>query len=100
MGGSVLGGRWSDHVLRKLKAANGGRTISEVCVAFLHVYVWRVTFPALIGPFTKHDTDDVNTSNVISGICMDGREEGARIGVVHRALRYGVFFRVRCPIIR
>jgi putative Mn2+ efflux pump MntP len=28
--GSILGGRWSDHVLGKLKAANGGKTNSEV----------------------------------------------------------------------
>lgn len=30
MGGSVLGGRWSDRVLRQLKARNGGHGYPEV----------------------------------------------------------------------
>ena len=28
--GSVLGGRWSDRVLRKMKRANGGISVPEV----------------------------------------------------------------------
>ena len=31
--GSVLGGRWSDHVLAHLKAKNGGVSKPEVCSA-------------------------------------------------------------------
>ena len=30
MAGSILGGRWSDRVLRKLKASNGGQGRPEV----------------------------------------------------------------------
>lgn len=36
MGGSILGGRWSDRVLTKLKAKNGGRGNAEVSyIAFI-----------------------------------------------------------------
>ncbi len=32
MAGSILGGRWSDHVFKKLKAQNGGVSEPEVTV--------------------------------------------------------------------
>ncbi|KIJ54897.1 hypothetical protein M422DRAFT_153520 [Sphaerobolus stellatus SS14] len=51
MAGSLIGGRWSDHVMRKCKAENGGRSSSEdrlkstkpmilVLPAFLVAYAW------------------------------------------------------------
>ena len=35
--GSVFGGRYSDHVFRKLKARNGGTSYAEVCAPAPHV---------------------------------------------------------------
>lgn len=45
MGGSILGGRWSDHVLSKLKAKNGGRGNPEVRISPpLPVMIRRLIF--------------------------------------------------------
>lgn len=43
MAGSILGGRWSDHILSRLKAENGGRANSEVS-SILFIFDQRFTF--------------------------------------------------------
>lgn len=45
MGGSILGGRWSDRVLTKLKAKNGGRGNAEVSNGLHH---WEIRTHELI----------------------------------------------------
>ena len=37
MAGSILGGRWSDYSLRRLKAENGGVGSPEVYCQYAHI---------------------------------------------------------------
>ena len=96
MGGSVLGGRWSDYVLSTLQTARGGKIISEVCA-------WRVrtgaklTPGAHVGPAAKHETDDAAAPARAGRVCVDRGEEGTRLGRMRTPVAHRVLVHVCTP---
>lgn len=90
MTGSLLGGKWSDHVLRRCSESKGGKVDSEVCTFHLRnggVYVIRI-----LGPIKKHHTYDVRFAAVIDCVCLDGRKARKRCWNLRRSIFCRIFF--------
>jgi hypothetical protein len=96
MSGSVIGGRWSDHVLATLKAANGGKTSSEVRHAFSDTeHLPCGLTEACVGPAEEHEAYDARSPTCARRLRMDGGEKGARRRRVYRTLPPGILVHVR-----
>ncbi|KIM78482.1 hypothetical protein PILCRDRAFT_75381 [Piloderma croceum F 1598] len=48
IGGSILGGRWSDHILSQLKSKNGGKSCPEMRLESTKLAMWFLP-PSVIG---------------------------------------------------
>ena len=96
MGGSVLGGRWSDYVLSTLQTARGGKIISEVCA-------WRVRTGAKLtpgahaGPAAKHEADDAAAPARAGRVRVDRGEEDTRLGRMRTPVAHRILVHVRTP---
>jgi hypothetical protein len=68
LAGSILGGRWSDHVLAKLKQKNGGVSEPEVSIC---IHIRDSTADSSTDETSKHKTRDGPAPASCHCLCMD-----------------------------
>jgi hypothetical protein len=72
MAGSVIGGRWSDRVLRKMKEANGGKWYAEV--RFWITTYWSSSLTSYEDATGEYETGDAVATTVCRWLCLGMRE--------------------------
>lgn len=91
MCGSIFGGRWSDHALRRLQAKNGGKSSPEVCLVELLIsskfqLTLSIPLSILTDEARKHKMGYAPPPAFQFGICLAVPRESARRRRVHCAL--------------